>query len=453
MSISRRLGRLVASASAVALLGVGLLGSAASAEPGNIDPGVEDATLTIHKFDGAPGEAGDGTELDDTSGLGNGLDGVEFTIYRIDVDLTTSEGWATLEGYYPNNVPVDAREFFSTVTTGPDGSVTTGLPVGAYYVEETGSGSHLITSAVVPFIVTIPYPDGNDGWNYNVHVYPKNMIGETQTAKTADDLEGLAQTGDEVTWTVSATVPKLEFEYESFVIEDSVGTGLTFKEWGAVSVGDTELVLGTDYTVDGAKIEFTASGLDTLNAALETESPVTVTAELTTIVTQAGVLENEATITVNGTELPPATGTTNWADIVIEKFSAGTQDMLQGAEFELYDGKEGTLIGTFTDNGDGTYSIRVWVGNDDVVTRDGLWIKETKAPAGHVASADPWTEVPTVDAQNQEPVTVPIDNHKPTGPDLPLTGAQGTVLLTLIGVGLIGAGAAAVGIRRARANN
>lgn len=444
---------MVASASAVALLGVGLLGSAASAEPGNIDPGVTDASLTIHKFDGEPGEAGDGTEITDPSGLGNGLEGVEFTIYRINVDLTTSEGWQTLESYYPNSVPEDAREVHSTVTTGSGGSVTTVLPVGAYYVEETGSGSHLITTPVVPFIVTIPYPDGNDGWNYKVHVYPKNVIGETETSKTADDLEGEEQTGDEVTWTITATVPKLQFKYHSFVIEDSVGTGLTFKEWGAISVGDIELVADTDYTVDSAKIEFTQAGLDALNAALTDAESVTVTAELTTTVTQAGVLENTATITANGTQLPEPTGTTNWGDIVIEKFSAGTENKLQGAEFELYDGKEGTLIGTFIDNEDGTYSIRVWIGNDADVTRDGLWIKETKAPAGHVASADPWTQVSTVDANSATPVTVEIDNHKPTGPDLPLTGAQGTVLLTLIGVGLIGAGAVAVGIRRARANN
>src|SRR5699024_11840382 len=37
-----------------------------------------------------------------------------------------------------------------------------------------------------------------------------------------------------------------------------------------------------------------------------------------------------------------------------------------------------------------------------------------------------------------------VSNTKQGAPDLPLTGAQGTLLFTVVGIGLIGAGAAAV---------
>ncbi|MCZ4149205.1 hypothetical protein BZG21_32775, partial [Escherichia coli] len=77
------------------------------------------------------------------------------------------------------------------------------------------------------------------------------------------------------------------------------------------------------------------------------------------------------------------------------------------------------------------------------------WVKETKAPAGYVLPADPWSDELVV--INGQILVETITNHKPTGPDLPLTGASGTVLFTIAGVGLMAAAGGAVLVKRRRA--
>lgn len=60
----------------------------------------------------------------------------------------------------------------------------------------------------------------------------------------------------------------------------------------------------------------------------------------------------------------------------------------------------------------------MWVGNDDVKTPDGLYLKETVALAGHVLPADPWFEVGdvAVGPENLTPVAITITNRTPEGP-------------------------------------
>lgn len=73
---------------------------------------------------------------------------------------------------------------------------------------------------------------------------------------------------------------------------------------------------------------------------------------------------------------------------------------------------------------------------------------ETVVPAGHTATpiANPVTIEPGVD----DITALPVVNVKKSGPDLPLTGAQGVLAMTIGGLVLISMGAAAIALSKRR---
>ena len=146
--------------------------------------------------------------------------------------------------------------------------------------------------------------------------------------------------------------------------------------------------------------------------------------------------------------------TTNWARLDITKVESGSATTkLANAKFELYAADGQTLLATGTTAVDGTLSFNVWVGNDQTVTRD-VYLKETVAPQGYVLPADPWTGPITLTAGETAEASVVahiIENHKAKGPNLPLTGGQGTMLFLIAGVAIIGAAGGTLIVRKARA--
>ena len=216
---------------------------------------------------------------------------------------------------------------------------------------------------------------------------------------------------------------------------------MTFDSFGDVILNGTALVSGTDYTVSGTSMEFTAAGLAKVNAittpATGTGAEATVTVKVNTVVDVIpanGAFANTATVTLNGTPTTAA-GTTNWGELLLNKTSSKGGSSLAGATFELYAADKTTLIATGTTAADGTLQFDVWVGNDTDTTEN-FWLKETVAPAGHVLPAEPWTKV-TVNAGQATAATVTIVNHLAQGPNLPMTGGTGAALLTLAGVGVL----------------
>lgn len=187
----------------------------AANEPTTFD-GSTKGSLTIHKkaFDEnvtldkgyATGEELKANQI--PAGV-KGLNGVEFTIYKV-VDA------AGLDQYYssnPTTLPkVDAYlnadgTFKGTALATTKGTTATvdgeagvikfdNLDLGLYVVIETKSPD-LVTEPVDPFLVSIPMTktDGS-GWLYNVHVYPKNgtnAAGEltlTKKGKVTGDTSG-----------------------------------------------------------------------------------------------------------------------------------------------------------------------------------------------------------------------------------------------------------------------
>ncbi|ALG28808.1 hypothetical protein AOZ07_07285 [Glutamicibacter halophytocola] len=463
MFSEQRLGKLIAGASALALAGAGLLGATAAAAddaPG-IDSGMT-GSISIHKSSATPGEAGDGNEITPDPGLDKELAGVEFTLQQVlhdgsPIDLSTAEGWelseaVTSAGSAPSLPSAEYTLGASTATTTDASGVATfsGLNLGLYLVTETKSGDNLISQKHDPFWVTVPYPNEDGSWNYNVHVYPKNLLNEINLSKTVDDTAQLL--GDNVTWTLETTVPASDLPYESFTLADVLPAQLTFVSWGALSLNGAPLD-AADYVIsaDNTEISLTASGLAKLDSAGEATFSIDLVTTVNAI-PEDGKVVNEASLTINGTTVKDPANT-NLGTIKLIKTDEGDQ-ILAGAKFELYaeapvDGEPtGDPIATATTNDSGEIVWQVHVGIDDDLTET-YWVRETVAPAGFVLPANPWSEVPAVDAGATAELTV--TNHKADGPDLPLTGAQGTLLFTLAGIGLMAvAGGAVLVQRRAR---
>lgn len=417
-------------------------------------------SITIHKHAGDPGAAGDGTQITDPAkiaALGQGLEGVQFSVQRVSangtpIDLTTAAGWDQAKTATPANVSSAPFSLAAGTTATTDASgqaVVSNLPYGLYLVTETSSGPNPIVSPVQPFLVSVPYP--NQGtWLYNVHVYPKNKLNNTQPTKTVADPKAPVL-GSQIVWTVNAPIPALAAgdTYRSFSITDTLDPRLTYVG-AVVKVDDTTLTEGTDYTVSGnTVITFTATGLGKL------AGKTAVTADITTTVTSLGAdgqILNTAVVNTNGSDRTTNTPQTNWGPLKVVKQDGNTKNTLQGAIFEIYDAKNGTKVaGPVTTDANGQILVDgLWVGNNDVKSKD-YWLKEVQAPAGYVLPADPWTQV-TVTANGQaSPTSITISNTQQFGPNLPLTGGAGSTLFAVIGGLLVVAGISAILVRRVRA--
>lgn len=453
--------RLVAGLAGAALIALAVPATA-QADSGNIDPAVA-SSLTIHKYDGNPGTAGDGSQLADTSGLGNPLNGVQFTITPVTaksgaaINLDTPAGWDLINGIKATDVTAAGSAYTqntagaSVVTTNASGIATKGLPHGLYLVTETNPGTNNIVTPVDPFLVTLPQTNGK--WLYDVHVYPKNVVNKTVPTKTVA-APAAPVLGSTIDWTITAPVAQVgAATLKTFAVTDTLDSRLTYKS-EKITNGATAFVAGTDYDVTSAGQLVTwdfakaiASGK--LKAG---DSPVIV---LTTTVTALGdgAIKNTATTNTNGSKVTTNTPQSNWGVLAIHKHAAGdVTKNLAGAEFAVYANKaDATPVGTMTTAADGTASITLWVGNDSVTAKD-YFIKETKAPAGFVLPADPWTTV-NVKAGATAAATFDVPNTQAGHPDLPLTGANGRLYL-MIGGGallLIAIGAAVVVSRRRNA--
>ena len=424
-------------------------GMAAHAAP--ID-GAQEGSIIVHKH------VEDAASTDGNP-AGDPLEGVEFSAQQVlhdpdgagplpagPIDMTTAEGWKLAEQVFASTAPTLPANFSLDTAkvqyTNASGIATfSGLDLGAYLVTETGPGNNLIATAAAPFWVSVPMPTGDaTEWNYNVDVFPKNTLNDFTPTKTVTDHDLVDPDGN-VEWTVTAPIPTSDLAYQSFSVSDPGAGGMTFDSFGDVTLNGTVLESGTDYTVSGTSIEFTAAGLAKVNAittpATGTGVEAIVTVKINTVVDVIptnGAFNNTATVILNGTPTTPS-GITNWGELLLNKTTSKDGTALGGAIFELYAADKTTKIAEGTTAADGTLQFDVWVGNDTDVTEN-FWLKETVAPAGHVLPANPWTEV-TVNAGQATAATVTIENHLAKGPNLPMTGGTGVALLTLAGVGVL----------------
>ena len=368
------------------------------------------------------------------------LNGVGFTLYKCDNDLADENDWANLTCVNPTKV--DDELFTAT-----DGTVTfPNLAVGLYQVKETTLPTG-VNTAIPDFLVTIPYPDKDAGtWEYNVDVYPKNEIegegkkevtgvnGHTSSYKltspvlgsvSSEDSEGLPASSTSVTLTdnIGECMTNLT-NVKGVAIVDGVRTDLTGVE---VSSEDSVYTISYSWTQGdypaGTVFEFTYN--------------TTVKADLTEC---DGVVENSSSWGKDDTY---------WGKVDLTKVDAKNKEALDGAEFALYAGACPTTAEELTGDPveehatvNGAWESAwylVGTGNANETDTVAYCVVETKAPTGYVLPEYKdrnWTVNLGAGAQSVNG-GVAIPNTQQEGPELPTTGASGTVLMVAGGVGLV----------------
>lgn len=474
-----RLRRFTAAMGALSLAAAGILatGSPAMAAVGPDQPGApESGTLTINKYSGAP--VGEGQ----TPNPENLLNGVKFTVTQVGtlngeqcdpVDLTAAADWDGLAGLF-NSAPASPADPYclvlgsATTQATVDGRTEFNLEVGVYFAQETDPGTNNIVSPVPDFYVSIPTSNGADGngWNYNVVADPKNQLMDAPSKTIEGDQTELV-IGSDVTWNLSVPVPTLnnEEKFTEAVVTDVLDSRLEYVTDSTVAtVGDTTLIQETHYNVTGNAVwTFTEAGRAVLDANFGKE--LLITFDTTVMSVGDGEIPNDDySSTFNETTVPgEPTPYTYWGQLSILKTDDSSPALnLAGAEFQVFnlvgDTCEATApatgaIATGTSNDTGIVQwnhtnpasspLGLWVANVNngpavpIPTKD-YCVYETVVPAGHTATpiVNQVTITPGVDKLN--PLTVV--NAKTEGPDLPLTGAQGTLMLTVGGLVIVAVG-------------
>lgn len=427
---------------------------------GNID---EDATgsITVHKHLHQTGEnIVEGDVKDPREIPSDPVEGVVFTAYPLlvdgePVDLTDPAAWDGLESLMPGDGTCEAPDGYTKgdgivfEATDANGEATlSGLSLGVYLVCETSAPDDIVETAM-PFIVTIPYPY-SQGWIYDVHAYPKNTMAEAPT-KTIEEQAGLVA-GSEVRFPVTVKVPTLDSasSYQSFTITDTLDPRLTPSDPAVVDS------LGGTVTVDGQTITVTYTA-EQFAAMAGTE----ITVVFVGIVNEDigdGEIDNTALVNINDKEFESNTVTTNWGDLVVLKLdSSKTGATLEGAVFDLYAAEPpyGDTCDAAVPTGDALYT-GLTTDADGKIRVSALFVSdsenapvnadfrcyvlvETQAPAGYVTPEGNAANFPVaVKVGQTADVDIAIDNVQQDVPELPLTGSSGAMILTIIGVVLIG---------------
>lgn len=468
-------------AGAITLAGVG------SALAADIDPNA-DVSLTINKFEHPGGNlvAGDGTAA--ATAPEGPLAGVNFSVTPVldsdgkTIDLGTTAGWATADALisgFPANMGSLQKGTAIPVTTGTGGQVAVpGVTQTLYLVQETGVAESFngdVLTPVAPFLVTLPYPSADGSWLYDVNVYPKNTTFAAE--KTLEEETGAGLGDNTSTWNVTVNIPVNVDAVKAVKVTDTLPTGLQYVADSAnakfYNADGTEV---TDFvaTVDDSGNPITASYTfeETDNKSLVAGGKLVL--ELQTKTTALGVngeLTNSGSATLtpeSGDEVTIDTGVsevTYWGALKIVKHVEGkVSETLNGAEFQVFEANssgacEGNLGSPVTVNGNSTFTTAT----DGTVTIAGLnaksqagatyCLKETKAPAGYVASEDYIPVTVTPNGTASSPVSVNVPNPAVQGPTLPGLGATGSVIALALGAALIIGGAGYLAVTKRKANS
>lgn len=368
-----------------------------------------------------------------------------------------------------------------------------GLDNGVYVVVEDLAGSgNLKTSddtavdkakvtPAAPFAVSMPMtkPDGT-GLNKDVHVYPKNQVNELD--KTVKDAG--KNVGDDIVYTISTTSTGADTNGDGkmdskdlggvYEIVDTLDPNLTYKsvtvkvKGKAVNADENGYTLTKEQTGNPAQdkvtVSFKGTTLDTIAAGAKVELELIATVKQNS---DNGVIPNQAKLypndwaKQNGKPVDSPKVETKYGDIVIKKVNKDG-GVLKGAEFAVYlddsadkdcssYGKKIKDSGATEENG--LVSIKGlqltnFINGKEVSEADQhpYCLVETKAPSGYQLLPKPikfsLTKAGAVAdltaAAENDGSLVKIVNYK--NPGLPLTGAQGILLVSVLGLILVSAG-------------
>lgn len=265
-----------------------------------------------------------------------------------------------------------------------------------------------------------------------------------------------ASAGQKVTYTITSKVPQNTQYYSDYgyTYTDTPSAGQTVHlDSLKVTVGGSDLNKGKDYTVaEGKNGKFTVNITSIKQRNAGDEIVVTYDAEVTEAeATGRKAVTNTVVLSDNGAKATDSTTITNGQFSFIKTDAQG--NALAGADFEI-EGQSGTSTpstATATSDSNGTVTFKGLA--------DGTYkVTETNVPAGFqqnlkaaftvtiangkavkYAGADIWGLAPSAEVSGN--YTYKVKNVKNVI-QLPLTGAAGTTLFTVVALLVAGAGVA-----------
>lgn len=265
-----------------------------------------------------------------------------------------------------------------------------------------------------------------------------------------------ASAGQKVTYTITSKVPQNTQYYSDYgyTYTDTPSAGQTVHlDSLKVTVGGSDLNKGKDYTVaEGKNGKFTVNITSIKQRNAGDEIVVTYDAEVTEAeATGRKAVTNTVVLSDNGAKATDSTTITNGQFSFIKTDAQG--NALAGANFEI-EGQSGTSTpstATATSDSNGTVTFKGLA--------DGTYkVTETNVPAGFqqnlkaaftvtiangkavkYAGADIWGLAPSAEVSGN--YTYKVKNVKNVT-QLPLTGAAGTTLFTVVALLVAGAGVA-----------
>ncbi len=257
------------------------------------------------------------------------------------------------------------------------------------------------------------------------------------------------------TWKISPVVPTDIATYAKYVVTDQIDSRLILNQASIKVMADAaQLVDGVDYQLevtadDLITITFISDTFDGGKTALDGVTELSITYTTTIDITDTTVLgvniPNQAHLTfdnsfdvektVDSDEPVVYTGGKKFVKVD----STNSDIHLAGAEFVVYateaDAENGVnpIVTGLVSAADGTFEV-VGLAYGD------YWLVETKAPAEYHLNDSPISFTVNATSYDDDDSTtydfMEIKNVEK--PDLPITGGQGTLMFTIIGLALVG---------------
>jgi len=347
-----------------------------------------DVDFTIHKYEKTSETlpVADGTIKtlpNDLKALAN----IEFKVYKTNIDITPDSSFANISvDDVKNNGAIygfdlDDPDFtMKTDEDGEDSITIAAADQGVYLVMEVPNSA--VEEPAVPFLVSLPMTNPNgESWNYDVHVYPKNIVKggpdiDKDVSAIGNDDSGY-NVGDEVEWIIRPEIPAdLYFQTESgedvyagtYKVTDVLDANLKFVAGSiSFSLGDTKapltLTAGTHYTFTDPGnagggtlvIDFTDAGKKVIQTSAGTETVLNIhfKTEILEGARTVDYIQNNATLDYTNSAGIVYTPSDVPEDKIPEihtggagftKLSKNTGGALDGAEFRIVNDK--TYIAT-----------------------------------------------------------------------------------------------------------
>jgi len=264
--------------------------------------------------------------------------GIKFSLYKVNLSEVT-------ESTTVAQALVGAT-LISEKATDQNGDIEwAGLAVGYYVLVEDKNNVSSTPAGTVPdnyspspdSIIAVPYAVDDNAWNYNVHVYPKNVSDKELVKENELPEKGYA-VGDTVDWKFTGKV-NITALYKA---EDTTTTPVTPEAFGTYSITDAldsrlDFDVNDITTAGKMSVEGVVSGGTNITLDLGTDVTCTYTANshlLTWTLTEAGI-RKLAAAKATGLEIAFKTTINNSA------YGAGSNEINNGGKLE-WENSEGT---------------------------------------------------------------------------------------------------------------